>query len=151
MLSPGLFGNEKANLGVGIAPVMDGELGQAKTYAEDEGRNDLSRQIETKVGSMIKKYNQQTSSGGETISETQRTNVSQSLSKTTLNGSVPKKAHYSEKQEKYYSLICLKPGVFSSAFDAMEQMSEKQRNAIRERAKEAEQELDDALKSYDDM
>ena len=60
-------------------------------------------------------------------------------------------AHYSDKQQKYYALVCLKPGAFSSAFDAMEEMSDKQREAIRNRAIEAEQELEDALEGYDDM
>lgn len=137
--------------GVGVVPLSDvfGDIGQAKTYAEDKARNDLSRQIETKTGNMIKQYNSATTSMGEAVSETNRQEVSKSLSKVTLNGSVPEQAEIIDGQ--YYSLVCLKPGSLADALNNMKQLSEAQRSAIIKRAEEADKDLREELEHYDSM
>lgn len=149
--APKWFLEQEELCGVGVVPLADveGDIGQAKIYAEDNARNDLSRQIETKTGSMIKKYNQSTKASGEAISETNRQEVTQSLSKVTLNGSVPEKAEIINEQ--YYALVCLKPGTLADALNNMSRLSEAQRAAVVKRAKEADQELQTALDSYDEM
>ena len=80
--------------GVGSMPLQQtyNDVGQAKALAEDAARQDLSRQLESKVSSMIQQYNSSTAANGEFVSETDRKNVSEALSKQTLNGSRPKKA-----------------------------------------------------------
>ena len=128
---------------------IDGDIGQAKISAEDNARNDLSRQIETKTGSRIKKYNQSTKASGEAVSETNRQEVTQSLSKVTLNGAVPIKSEI--MNEQFYSLVCLKPGTLADAINNMSKLSEAQRAAVVKRAKETGQDLQNALKSYDQM
>lgn len=147
---PKWFLSQPELCGVGAIPLNDvnGDIGQAKSYAEDRARNDLSKQIETKTGNMIKQYNQATNSMGEAISETNRQEVSKSLSKVTLNGSVPEKAAILDEQ--YYSLVCLKPGSLADALNNMKQLNEAQRAAIVRRAKKADEELSEELENYDD-
>ena len=149
--APKWFLEQPELCGVGVVPLSDveGDIGQAKIYAEDNARNDLSRQIETKTQSMIKKYNQATKSSGEAISETNRQEVTQSLSKVTLNGAVPSKAEIMNDQ--YYSLVCLKPGTLADALNNMDKLSEAQRAAVVKRAQQADAELKEAMKSYDEL
>ena len=134
-----------------MVPLSDvnNDIGQAKSYAEDLARKGVSRQIETKTGSLISQYNQATTSMGEAISETNRKEVSQSASKLTLNGSVPEKSDIIGEQ--FYSLVCLKPGALTGVFENMEQLSEAQRTSIISRSKEAEAELKTILENYDEL
>ena len=136
--------------GSAVRPIINGDLGNAKNYAEDEARDDLSRQIETKTGSMIKQYNQQVENGKpeEAISESVRSKVSKSLTKLTLNGSVPKKRDVVDN--KLYVLVCLEPGNLATLFDQMAEMSEKQKAALINQADRADKDLDDALENYDE-
>ena len=146
---PKWFLNQPELCGVGVIPLNDvnGDVGQAKSYAEDKARNDLSKQIETKTGSMIKQYNNATNSMGEAVSETNRQEVSKSLSKLTLNGSIPEKADVIDEQ--YYSLVCMKPGALTDALNNMKQLNEAQRAAVVKRAEKADKELKDELENYD--
>ena len=72
-----------------------------------------------------------------------------SLSKVTLQGSVPEKAEI--MNEQYYSLVCLKPGSLADALNNMQKLSDAQRNSIVKRAKEAEEDLQEELENYEDM
>ena len=149
--APKWFLQQPELCGVGVVPLADveGDIGQAKIYAEDNARTDLGRQIETKTGSMIKKYNQSTKGSGEAVSETNRQEVTSSLSKVTLNGAVPEKVEI--MNEQYYALVCLKPGALADAINNMNKLSDAQKTAIQKRAKQADIELQDALNNYDSM
>jgi hypothetical protein len=125
---------------------MRADLGAAKTMAETRARTSLSRQLESKIVDMIKLYNQE---GGDTtgdISESLSTNVSKSLSKQTLNGSIPEKMEILEGQ--VYSLVCLKPNYFTKTISEMKLLSEAQRKQLAHRAQSADDELKEAMKLY---
>lgn len=149
--APKWFLQQPELCGVGVVPLSDveGDIGQAKIYAEDNARTDLSRQLETKTQSMIKKYNQATKSSGEAVSESNRQEVTQSLSKVTLNGAVPSKAEI--MNEQFYALVCLKPGTLADAINNMDKLSEAQRAAVVKRAEKADAELKTAMESYDEL
>ena len=108
--------NQPPLCGVGIQKVR-GNLGFAKDAAQSSARDDLARQIETRVKSMIKQYNQEGGTEDGDISEELSTKASLSLSKQTLSGSVPKKADVREGQ--FYSLVCLEPGALTDAIKKM--------------------------------
>jgi hypothetical protein len=136
--------------GVGVSKFR-GNIGAAKSSAEDGGRVDLSRQLETKVKSMIQKYIAEGGTADGDFSEEKTTQVSTSLSKTTLRGSAPKQAYLSKKDKQFYSLVCLNPGVLTDAINGMKELGEAQRAALAKRAKVAQVEMETQMKDYDSM
>jgi hypothetical protein len=134
--------------GVGTAKFR-GNLGMTKTTAETAARADLSRQIETKVKDMVTTYASEGETANGEFSEQKNVNVSQALSKNTLVGSRPKKAHMA-KDNQYYSLVCLEPDVLTKAFEGMKQLSATARKALANRAKKAHEDLDEAMEKYDE-
>jgi hypothetical protein len=138
--------NQPPLCGVGIQKFR-GNLGSAKSFAEASARDDLSRQIETRVKSMIKQYNQEGGTEDGDISEELSTKAAVSLSKTTLQGSVPKKSDIRDGQ--FYSLVCLEPGALTEAINGMKALGAAQRKALARRAAVAHEELKEAMESYD--
>jgi hypothetical protein len=122
------------------------DLGAAKTMAETRGRTSLSRQLESKVVDMIKLYNQEGGDPTGDISESLSTSVSKTLSKQTLNGSIPEKLKILDGQ--VYSLVCLKPNHFTKTISEMKLLSEAQRKQLAHRAQAADDELKEAMKLY---
>ena len=131
--------------GVGIQKLR-GNIQAAKDMAAARGRTSLSRQIETKVKSMIKSYNAEGGNADGDISEEMSKMASVNLSKTTLNGSIPKKN--AKDDENWYTLVCLNPGVLSSAISNMKQLSNAQRKALERRAKQAHEDLEKQMENY---
>lgn len=145
---PEWFLNQPPLCGVGVQKVR-GNVGSAKKFAQANARDDLSRQLETKVKSMIEQYNQEGGNQDGEISEELATSASVSLSKQTINGSVPKKTALKEGQ--LYSLVCLEPGALENAIDKMKSLGEAQRRALKRRADAAHKRREEMMKSYDDQ
>ena len=142
---PEWFLNQPSLCGVGVQKVR-GNIGSAKTFAEANARDDLARQLETKVKSMIKQYNQEGGTEDGEISEELSTKAALSLSKQTLQGSVPKK--HALKNKQFYSLVCLDAGALTKAIDQMKVLGEAQRRALARRAAAAHKELDEQMEKY---
>jgi hypothetical protein len=138
--------NQPPLCGVGIQKFR-GTLGSAKSFAESSAREDLARQLETRVKSMIKQYNQEGGTEDGDISEELSTRASVTLSKQTLNGAVPKKADMRDNQ--YYSLVCLEPDALTDAINNMKILNNAQRKALARRAAAAHKELNEAMENYD--
>jgi hypothetical protein len=132
--------------GVGIQKFR-GNVGSAKSFAESKARTDLSRQLETKVRSMIKQYNQEGGTEDGDISEELSTQATVTLSKQTLNGAVPKKSDMRDGQ--FYSLVCLEPDALTDAINNMKALNNAQRKALARRAAVAHEELKEAMENYD--
>jgi predicted methyltransferase len=96
---------------------------------------------------MIKQYNQEGGTEDGDISEELSTKAAVSLSKTTLQGSVPKKSDIRDGQ--FYSLVCLEPGALTEAINGMKALGAAQRKALARRAAVAHEELKEAMESYD--
>ena len=135
--------------GVGIAKVRN-NIGAARAGAAGKARTDLSFQLETKVKAMIKSYNAEGGTSDGDISEEMSKQAAVNLSKTTINGSMTKKSYISKTDNQLYALVCLKPDVLTDAISKMNELSAAQRKALERRAKKAHEELDEAMKSYDD-
>ena len=132
--------------GVGIQKKR-GNLGAAIKLAVAQGRVSLSQQIETKVKSMVKSYNAEGGNADGDISEEMSKMAAVNLSKTTLNGAVPKK-NYLKDKENVFALVCLNPGVLSDAISNMKQLSNAQRKALENRAKQAHEDLEKQMENY---
>ena len=135
--------------GVGIQKVR-GNRGAARVAANAKGRTALSYQLETKVKAMVKDYNAEGGTTDGDISEEMTKMASVNLTKTTMNGAIPKKGVYNEKNQQFYALVCLNPGVLTEAIGKMNQLSAAQRKALERRAAKAHEDLAKAMESYDD-
>jgi len=133
--------------GLGIQKFR-GNLSTDRTIANAKARSDLSRQIETKVKSMIKAYAATGEAQGEDFTEETSKLAVVNLSKTTINGAVPKK--FDMMDNNIYSLVCLNPGVLTDAISNMKQLSSAQRRALEKRARLAHKELEEQMERYDD-
>jgi len=133
--------------GLGIQKFR-GNLSTDKSVADAKARADLSRQIETKVKSMIKSYAASGEASGEDFTEETSKLAIVNLSKTTINGAVPKK--FTMLDENTYSLVCLNPGVLTDAISNMKQLNHAQRRALEKRARLAHKELQKQMENYED-
>lgn len=138
--------NQPDLCGVGIYKFR-GSTGPARKFSIAQGRIDLGSQIETKVKSMIKSYTASGELDSKDFSEELSRLAAVNLSKSTINGSVPVK--FAKIDENIFTLVCLKPGVFTDAINNMRLLSNAQRNALKRRAAVAQQELKEQMKSYD--
>jgi hypothetical protein len=132
--------------GVGVQKIR-GNVGSAKSFAQANARDDLSRQLETRVKSMIKQYNQEGGTEDGEISEELSTRAAVTLSKQTINGAVPKQAEIRDGQ--YYALICLEADALTNAINNMNVLKAAQRKALARRAAVAHEELKEAMENYD--
>jgi hypothetical protein len=131
--------------GVGISKHR-GNLGMAKTTAEARGRDALARELSTKVEGMIKDYQQSGETDAKDFTEELTTQVSRQIVDQTLVGTRTRIAHVSkETPQQYYALVCLDPEAFAGAFDRMNELSQKQRQALKARADAEFKDLDQQL------
>ncbi len=134
-----------AGCGIGIAKHR-GNLGMAQKTAVARGRDALARQLVTKVEGMIKDYQQSGETDAKDFTEELTTAVSRQLVDTTLVGTRTKVAHVSkDTPQQYYALICLEPEAFNDAFDRMNTLNMKQREALKKRAEMEFKDLDEQL------
>jgi uncharacterized protein YcfL len=133
--------------GLGIYKTKN-NLSAARTFAIARARVDLSRQIETKVKSMIKDYAASGEEESNNFTEELTRNASVNLSKTTINGSIPSKLAL--VNENVFSLVCLKPNVLTDAINNMNLLNEAQRKALQRRSKIAHEDLKEQMKRYND-
>ena len=131
--------------GVGISKVR-GNLGMAQKTSEARGRDALARQLQTQVQGMIKDYQQSGEAEAKDFTEELTTQVSRQLVDTTLIGTSTRMAHVSEDNpQQYFALVCLQPEAFIGAFEKMNELSGKQRQALKRRAALEFEDLDKQL------
>lgn len=124
--------------------------GNARKFAVGAARDELARQLEVKVGNMMKSYLNEGGTMDGDFSEQKLLDVSKQVSKQSISGS--------RREAKYIStfngisemntLVCLKPGALSDALDKMKQLGAKARKALKQRADEADAELSKELTNY---
>jgi len=143
---PKWFIAPKAGCAAGVYE-FKGSLQAARDGATERGRRELARNLEVKVKGLIKDYIEEGAAEGETFSEELVTNVSKSVTATTLNG--VRVVDGALKDDRYYSYVCLDTEAFAGAFDAMKELSDKQRTALRSRAKKEFNELDKEIEALE--
>mgnify|MGYP001989480838 CR=1 FL=1 len=139
---PSWYLSPPSGCAVGSAP-NQGMMDMAKRLATQAARDDLARQLNTKVEGMIKNYMAQGRAEGQEFAEMDATSVSRTIVDTTLVGTVPTEAELIG--EEFYMMVCLDLETFASAIEDMETMDARLRAAIRERAEEEFEDLDRVL------
>jgi len=138
--TPEWYDEPPAGCGVGSALYQPGLREMAKTEADGNARNDLSRQLQTEVEGMVKAYMSQGIAEGETFGESMSTNVVRTITDNTLMGGRTVK-NVTIGQEMFV-LVCLDPETFGDMFDRMDTMSEQMREALKQRMTEEFSDLD---------
>jgi ribosomal protein S20 len=117
-----------------------GNISLAQQTANSRGRDELSRQLDVKVKSMIKDYIEEGESNDKDFTEELTQSVSKQVASMSLSGSVSKKNDMLNGH--FFSLVCLDIQTFADSFDQMSQLNEKARSALRKRAHRAFRDLD---------
>ena len=117
-----------------------GNIAMAKQTATSRGRDELARQLDVKVKSMIKDYIEEGETNGKDFTEEITTSVSKQVASMSLSGTVAKKSDMLNGH--FFTLVCLDIKTFMDTFDKMNQLSEKARNGLRRRAESAFKDLD---------
>ena len=101
----------------------------------------LGRQLQVYVNSLVQQYIEEGEQNEDIYTEDLARNISEVSTKVSMSGAIPKKMAVHGKN--YYSLVCMEPEIFISAFDQMDQLDEKVRKGLRKRAERAFQALED--------
>lgn len=121
----------------------------ARSTAQGRGRTAIARSLQVRVKAMLKDY-QSTTTGGEAFGQAANDeqhieDVSKQITDTTLSGTEQKNTWIS-KTGTLYVQMCMDVEKFKGAVNQMQQLDEKVRAAVVERANKAFNELDEATK-----
>ena len=121
----------------------------ARSTAQGRGRTEIARSLEVSVQSMLKDY-QSTTSGGEYFGraandEQHIEDVAKQITDISLSGT-RQEDHWISDTGTLYVLMALDVEDFKEAVNGMTQLNEHVREAVKERADEAFEELDRALR-----
>ena len=118
--------------------------------AKQQGRVDIAQQMETKVKSMIKQFNEEVGLGEDAEFLSQTTEVSKLVTSKVLNGSKARKVETVKEGEIIYRSYVLMEMPIGSANTALMEAIKKQQNMYtRFRASQGFQELEGEVDKYD--
>jgi len=137
--APAWYDNVPAGCGVGSAKHR-GIKDLTRKSAIAAARQELAAQLQAQVQALIDGYQQAGETGGQDFTEELKTNTMREVTDQTMVGT--KVAATALVGTEFYAMVCLDPEAFANAFDKMNQLSEKQREALRTRAKEKFKDLD---------
>lgn len=119
---------------------MKGNVSMAQQASDARARDELSRELEVRTNTVFKDYIQEGETNGQVFSEELITSTSEQISSMSLSGTVVKERQVDAGT--MYSLLCLETKKFKEAFYDIEQLNEDARNALRERAESAFDDLE---------
>ena len=133
-----------------VATSNSRDLGMSVNKAKQQARVDIAQQMETKVKSMIKQFNEEVGLGEEAEFLSQTTEVSKSVTSKVLNGSKAKKVETVKEGEIIYRSYVLMEMPIGPANAALMEAIKKQQNMYtRFRASQGFQELEGEIDKYD--
>jgi hypothetical protein len=133
-----------------VATSTSRDLGMSVNKAKQQARVDIAQQMETKVKSMIKQFNEEVGLGEEAEFLSQTTEVSKSVTSKVLNGSKAKKVETVKEGEIIYRSYVLMEMPIGPANAALMEAIKKQQNMYtRFRASQGFQELEGEIDKYD--
>ncbi len=133
-----------------VATSTSRDLGMSVNKAKQQARVDIAQQMETKVKSMIKQFNEEVGLGEEAEFLSQTTEVSKSVTSKVLNGSKAKKVETVKEGEIIYRSYVLMEMPIGPANTALMEAIKKQQNMYtRFRASQGFQELEGEVDKYD--
>lgn len=124
-----------------------GNIALSQQTATSRGRDELARQLDVKVKSMIKDYIEEGETNGKDFTEELTQSVSKQVASMSLSGSVSKRNDM--QNGHFFSLVCLDIQTFADSFDQMNQLNEKARSALRKRSHRAFRDLDIEIDELD--
>jgi len=140
--APEWYDNPVKGCGVGSA-----KLRRIRSLARDSAvasaRADLARQLKTTTQGMIKKYMAEGEADEKDFSEELTTYVVRDVTEQTLVGT--RVAATKKIDREIFSMVCLDPETYADAFDRMNRLSEKQRVALKKRARAEFDDMDEQL------
>ncbi len=137
--APEWFDNPIDGCGVGSA-THRGVRSLTRDAAVTNARADLAKQVKTHVATMLKTYAEQGSSDNQEFSEELQTRVTRDVTDMGLHGTKVAKTQLMDGE--MYAVVCLDPETFASAFDRMNDLSKKAREALKKRAQAEFKDLD---------
>lgn len=140
--APAWYDNPIAGCGVGSAKHR-GNRNLTKEAATSRARRDLAAQLKAKVQGMVKDYSAMGEAEGKEFSEELVTSVGRQIVDQTLVGT--RVAAQALVGSEMYVNVCLDPATFSDAFDKMNELDGKAREALKKRAKAEFADLDAQL------
>ena len=133
-----------------VATSTSRDLQMSVNKAKQQARVDIAQQMETKVKSMIKQFNEEVGLGEEAEFLSQTTEVSKSVTSKVLNGSKAKKVETVKEGEIIYRSYVLMEMPIGPANTALMEAIKKQQNMYtRFRASQGFQELEGEIDKYD--
>jgi hypothetical protein len=119
-----------------------------RTTAIGRGRTEIARSLQTRVQAMLKDYGATTTGGeefGEAANDEQHiVDVSKQITNMSLSGTEMTDSWISQNGT-YYALVALDVEKFSDSVSRMDQLSERVRRAVVERAEASFAELDEEI------
>ena len=140
--APAWYDNPVKGCGVGSAKHR-GMRDLTRKTAVASARKDLAGNLKTRVQGMLKSYQAAGEADGEDFTEELTTDVTRTIVDNTLVGT--RTAATKLVAEELYAMVCLDPETFADAFDRMNNLSKKARQALKMRAKAEFQDLDTQL------
>jgi len=133
-----------------VATSTSRDLGMSVNKAKQQARVDIAQQMETKVKSMIKQFNEEVGLGEDAEFLSQTTEVSKSVTSKVLNGSKARKVETVKEGEIIYRSYVLMEMPIGPANAALMEAIKKQQNMYtRFRASQGFQELEGEIDKYD--
>ena len=143
--------NTPAGCGMGSIQGL-ASLSLAKTGAMARGRDELAKQLQTRVENIMRSYRAEGGSENQDFDEELLVNISRQSSSALLKGTIAKEIYVDENAPRtLYALVCYEPSQIPSFMKTFEQLPIKHRATIRERAKQSFQELEELMKEYDHL
>lgn len=133
------------------ATLKSTDMGFATEHAQEIGRQELGRQISTKVTSMMKRFQEETG-GDEESSEflSQATTVSQSVASEVVKGSKAiEKKLYKEGLKSFRAYVLMELPIGAMNASLLEKVKENQNMYTRFRASQGFQELEEESQKYE--
>ena len=141
---------EDPNYIFAVATSTSRDLQMSVNKAKQQGRVGIAQQMETKVKSMIKQFNEEVGLGEDAEFLSQTTEVSKSVTSKVLNGSKARKVETVKESEIIYRSYVLMEMPIGSANTALMEAIKKQQNMYtRFRASQGFQELEGEVDKYD--
>ncbi|HTY01523.1 MAG TPA: LPP20 family lipoprotein [Bacteroidota bacterium] len=131
------------------APSADMQLAIEKATAE--ARADISRQMEVRVQSLVKKFDEEVGTGNDTQLLSQFTSASKQVTSNVLNGSKVKQQKVGHEGNGYRAYVLMQLPIGAAADQLLESMKKNNQTYTRFRATETFKELDDEAKKYEDF
>ena len=149
-------GSDKAGISITDLPIakkgcaqggvkVRSSISNAQDFAATTARANLAATMKETVQQMVKRYVEEGQAGDRQIAEELNTRVMRGLTELDVIGGVVTKSYM--MGDEVQVIVCIEPDAYIDAFDKMKQLSQKQREALKARAKTEFRDMDKQLET----